>query len=427
MKRNLALILSLVFLLSTAAMSAKVDSNANIADGKNAYGTFANAKLVTDGKTKGVVYATSGDITDTPQYLTIDLGTAMYLDRVKIFWDKNALSNSFSIKTSADAKYWQEEASNVDASTGVLDNVSGTIVMSVSLKGKTQYSKYLQIMIPAGTSTSNTRGNNVRIAEIEVYPAAQQNFVMGTVDMYALTNDACYMKYGTSIGAAGGSAVYGLDPAKMNKVAVNANSGLENSIALTGLSPKTIYFCQVKATDFYGQITGSKVISFTTPGENVALKKTVTGTFTNLPPRDALVVQGNGDQVLSRATDGKTGYFASMATSGSIPTADQYVIVDLGKTYALKNIVSFWRKLAYPESLTVQVSDNNTTWTTVAENVNCGNGVYARTDQGDPMVAVNSPASSARYIKLLVKKGSQYFHKHSDWDFVQLMEVKAFE
>jgi hypothetical protein len=427
MKRNVALVLSLVILLSAAAMSAKVDTNENIALNKTAYGTFSSPSIATDGKTKGVLFATSGDITDTPQYLTINLGTAMYLDRVKIFWDKNTLSKSFSIKTSPDAKYWQDEASNLDASTGILDNASGTIVMSVSLKGKTQYSKFLQIMIPAGTSTSNSRGNNVRIAEIEVYPAAQQAFTMGTTDIYALTNDAAYIKYNTSIGAANGSANYGLDPAKMSKVAVNAVSGAVNSIALTDLTQKATYFFQLRASDYYGQNAGSKVLSFVTPGTNVALGKKVTGTFSNLPPKDALVESGSADQVLSRVTDGKTGYFKYMATSGSIPTTDQYVVVDLGKTYALKNIVSYWRKLAYPESLTVQVSDDNATWTTVADNVNCGNGVYSYSEDGDPLIVVNSPASPARYIKLLVKKGSQFFHKHSEWDFVQLMEVKAFE
>ena len=46
-------------------------------------------------------------------------------------------------------------------------------------------------------------------------------------------------------------------------------------------------------------------------------------------------------------------------------------------------------------------------------------------------MAVHHPSEAegaeARYVQVLIEKGSPYFVKHTDWDFVQLMEVEVFE
>jgi hypothetical protein len=424
--KKFALIISILLLSTQIFAAEKIDATTNLALTKNAFGTFSDPTVVTDGKLRGN-FAQSGNTSDAPQFLTIDLGTNMYLDRVKIYWDKAALSNGFIVRTSADAKVWQEEASDLDAADGVLDNNTGTVAISISLKRAVINTRYLQIMVPSSSKVTNPKGTFVRISEVEIYPSLSQTFILNSLDVYAVTGTTAFMKFNTSVGAASGTISYGLEPGKMDKVAINTEAGVDNSVTITSLKPATTYFYQLKAVDYFGNTVTSKVQTFTTIGENVALKKKVTGTFTALPPKDKYVQSGNADEVLARVTDGGTSYFTSMATSGSIYNADQFVIIDLGRNYNLKTILSYWRRLVYPEALIIQLSSDGNSWNTVADGVNVNDGNFARSDAGDPMKVLAVKAAPARYVKLLVKKDSAFYHKHSDWDFVQLMEVQAFE
>ncbi len=415
---------ALISALSFQVLAA-IDANTNLALGGSAYGTFSNPGYAVDGRLKAG-RAISGDITDTPQYLTIDLANSLYLDRVKVYWDKDAYSDNFSIRTSPDAKSWNEEASGLDAANGVLDDASGTMAVSISLKRAVASSRYVQVMVPAGSHVKNANGNVVSIAEVQVYPSLNQKFTLDEVGDYAVADTSAYIMYKTSIGAASGAINYGTDPNKLVTVASNSESGVTNSVQLTGLNPKTVYFYQVNATDFYGNIISSEVRNFTTSADNIALGKKVTGTFTALPGDDKYVKPGTPDEVLARVTDGGTSYFTSMATSGPLSDADQFVVIDLGKSYKIKSIISYWRRLAYPESLTVLVSDNNVDWTAVEDGIDVGMGAFGRSDAGDPMKVWNTKLASGRYVKLLAKKGGPFYHKHDEWNFIQLMEVKVF-
>jgi hypothetical protein len=426
MKKHIILlgsVLSLLFIVSYAHAAPALDATTNLAAGGNVYGTFINQGAATDGKVKGA-FAQSNDITENPQYLNIDLGKSQYLDRVKIFWDKSSYGNDFIVRSSADGKYWYDEAANLDAANGVLDPSSGALVTSISLKRAVLSSRYVQIEIPAASKVTSP-GNFVRIAEVQAFPSMGQKFSIISASDYAVTENSCVVMYRTSIGAAGGTVNYGLSPNRMDKIAGYSESGIDNSALLTDLSPNTNYFYQIRAADNNGNSAISQVGNFTTRSENLALKKRVSGTFVYLP-LDKYVKPGEPDEVLSRVTDGGTSYFTSMASSGTISDYDQYVVIDLEKSYRIKNIVSYWRKLAYPESLTVQVSDNNSDWTTVTDTADAGTGGFARSETGDPVEVLNTAGAPGRYIKLLVKKGSPYFHKHANWGFVQLMEVKAY-
>jgi hypothetical protein len=393
--KKLALILAVLLVSVTTSYAAKLDPNTDIAKDMSAFGSFSNPALVTDGKIKGL-FAQSGNIDEAPQYLTIDLGTNQYLDRVKIYWDKNALSNDFIVRTSADAKVWQEEARDLDAANGVLDNNTNTVAISISLKRAIINTRYVQIMIPASSKITNAKGSYVRIGEVEIFPSLTQTFLLGNIDIYAVTGTTALIRYATSVGAATGTISYGTEPANMDKVAINTESGVSNSIVIVGLKPGTTYFYQLKTVDYFGNALTSKVQTFTTIGDNVALKKKVTGTFTALPPQDKYVQAGTADEVLARVTDGGTSYFTSMATSGPISVADQYVIVDLGKTYNLKSVLSYWRALAYPESLVIQTSLDGNTWVTADDGVSANNGLFARSDAGDPIKVLVTKVTPAK-------------------------------
>lgn len=427
-KISTILIIGLIvsFSLAINSHAAKpINANEDLALGQFVYGTFTNGQAATDGKAGGVG-ATSGDLTESPQYLTINLGKSLYLGRIRIVWDKNAMSNDFVVRTSSDSKYWVEEARNLDAATGVVDNATGTVALSISLARAVISSQFVQIMIPAGTKITNPQGNTVRIKEVEVFPSVNQKFTIDQISDYSVMDTSSIIMYKTSIGAASGTLRYGTNPNKLDKQAANSSSGVQNSVIVSGLKPRTAYFYQVTAVDFYGNTASSKVLNFTTVGENVALNKKVTGTFVNLPRDEKYAKPGTEPEILGRVTDGGTSYFTAMATSGSVPNADQYVVIDLGRSYNLKNIVSYWRNLAYPESLSVQISGNGSDWQTLESGLNVGSTAFGRSDAGDPMSIASVKGGSGRYIKLLIAKGSPIYTKHSQWDFVQLMEVRAF-
>jgi hypothetical protein len=408
---------SLILIFGFPAHAAEIY---NYALGRIPAGTFTNPVAAVDNSAAS--FAVSGNIDESPQFFTIDLGQEIYIGSVKLLWDAAALPRNYSLRVSNDKKNWFTEFSGLDASQGAPDPLSGTISQIVSTRRYTIPSRYLQIYIPIGASATAPQ---VKIAEIQILPAQDLSFSLLEVKPYAITNQNAIIMYKTSIGAVSGQVLYGRNPNNLNKMAANSESGVINSATLTGLEPGFNYFYKVKAWDAFGNKVESDVDSFSPPRANLALGKTVTGTFTNLPPNDNLVDKTKN--VLSRVVDGITGYFKGMATSGSIRSGDQQVIIDLGASYPVDAVISYWRALAYPESFSVSLSEDKASWTEISKKINAGEGAFARSDAGDPMRVVNTPLNGARarYIQIFIAKNSPYFVKHINWDFVQLMEVQV--
>jgi hypothetical protein len=415
----------LVICLAQFSFSA-LKAATNMALNKTSIGTYNNLAAVTDGvlSIKKRPPATSNKVADGDQFLTIDIGKLVYIDRVKVYFDSAAYPKSFAVRTSTNAKYWETEAAELDASVGVKDGKAGVISLSISCKRAIIGARYLQIQVPAGSAVSS--GNRVRVAEIEIFPSLDQKLAIIDTDAYVVTDETAVMFYKTSVGTTKGKVIYGKDPSALSGVAPNQETGIENSATIYGLDSGTGYYYKVEATDLYGNTVISGLGRFETLSTNVANGKNVTGTFTSLPPKDPFVEKGK--PVLSRVTDNSTSYFTAMATSRSVADEDQYVTIDLGRVYPVKNIQMYWRRLAYPEDYSVLLSSDNSSWKTVADGLNAGKGAFSRSDAGDPMQIISLPldGESARYVKVLVEKGSSTFQKHADWNFVQLMEVKVF-
>lgn len=403
------------------ALGANAAENYNYALGKSPVGTFKNHALAVDGSL--ATFSSSGNIAETPQFFTIDLGKSIYAGSVKIYWRGGALSHDYSVRLGMDAKTWVTVFSGLDAADGVPDTATGTVAQVVSTRRYTIPSRYLQVYIPIGSSATAPQ---VGIAEIQVTEATDLKFSMLEVRPYALSDRRAIIVYKTSIGAVTGQVLYGRDPANLDKIAANLESGVVNSASLTDIDPAYVYFYRVKAWDAFGNMVESGVNNFRPPRANIALGKSVTGTFSNLPPSDPLV-STNGS-IIGRIVDGRTNYFNSMATSGSIRGADQQVTIDLGGSYSLDSVVSYWRALAYPEKFIIRASRDSVSWTDLASGVNAGEGAFARSDSGDPMRVTSTLCSgtTARYLQILVPKDSPFFVKHANWDFVQLMEVEVF-
>ena len=417
--RKFAAVSMMIFCLAISAL-AEVDYN--YALGKTPVGTFTNNAAVVDDALE--TSAISGNIKDAPQFLTVDLGRSIYVGSIRLSWDEKALSNDYDIRVSNDKKSWSTEFSGLNAADGILDAASGTVSQIISTARYTMPSRYIQLYIPIG---SNANAAKVAIAEVQVLAAKNLSFNLIEVRPYSMGSQRAIIVYKTSIGAVAGQVLYGKDPNNLDRIAANTQSGVFNSAVLTDLDPKRLCYFKVKAWDAFGNMVESVVDSFKPSAVNLAFGKNVTGTFTELPPNDSLVDRSK--PVLARAVDGITGYFKGMATSGSLKKQDQEVTVDLGSNRRIDSVISYWRALAYPESYSVKISNDNIKWTDVASQVNAADGAFIRSDAGDPVKVVNTPAggASARYVKVFVSKDSPYFVKHSAWDFVQLMELEVLE
>ncbi len=413
-------IIGLVLVLSLVGLVGAVD-NYNYALGKTPVGTFQQAAKAVDGSLS--TSAVSGKLADSPQFFTIDLGADIYVGSVKIDWDSEALAENYSIRVSRDKKQWVTEFSGINAAEGEMDPASRTVSQIISTARYLIPTRYVQVYIPMGDQANSA---NVQIAEVVVLAAKDLKFTLKEVRPYVVGNKSAIIMYKTSIGAARGEVRYGTDPSKLDRVAANLESGVVSSAKLSSLVSGKTYFYQVKAWDANGNVVESSVKNLKPAGTNLALRKKVSGTFSNLPPRDNLVDKSTN--VLNRTVDGITGYFKGMATSGSIRKGRQEVTIDLGQSYRIDSIVSYWRALAYPESFKIRVSNDNVNWKEISSKLDAGQGAFARSDAGDPMRVVNITAKGARarYVQVLVEKNSPYYAKHANWDFVQLMEVEVF-
>mgnify|MGYP001476102770 CR=1 FL=1 len=84
---------------------------------------------------------------------------------------------------------------------------------------------------------------------------------------------------------------------------------------------------------------------------------------------------------------------------------NQWIIVDLGATYSISSVRLAW-EAAYARQYQIQVSTNNSTWTTVYENYNATGGT----------VTINFNPVSARYVKMYgIQRATQW--GFSLWEF----------
>lgn len=411
--KKFTLYISVIAGIALLALSVSGQRGENVAVGKAVSGTFSKSAASVDGKERTA--AVSGKINASPQLLTIDLGEMVYVGTVKIKWDPRAASQNYSIRFGKSRKVWMTSWSGLDASKAPGGN---QIINTTRYVVPTQY---VQIYIPIGSVATADR---VKISEIEVIPATNLSFRLDYAKPYAIGDNSAIVAFKTSIGAAAGQVLYGNEPSRLDKVALaNVDTQL-GSANLVGLEPGKTYFFKVKAWDANNNMVESRINTLK-PFKIVSRYRPVKGTFVALPPNDKYV--NRTAPVLPRVVDGRTNYFDSMATSGSIRKDDQFVTVDLGSRKRVKAVITYWRALAYPESFEIRFSSNGRDWEKVVSKVSAGDGAFARSDAGDPMKVVNieGKGKSARYVQVRIPKDSPIFAKHAIWDFVQLMEVEV--
>ncbi len=194
-------------------------------------------------------------------------------------------------------------------------------------------------------------------------------------------------------------------------------------IKLRGLEPQKEYHYKIIISDQFNN-TFIKEGDFSTAEYNIALNKKVYGTFKNKYIGDKFSLKGD---ILKRVTDGIFTYKSGMAVSFDPAVSDQYVIIDLGSKQKIKNIITYWRALAYPYFYYIFFSNDMKNWHRY-------NSIIKLTDNkrkrikgaGMPLIIENTKINniSARYVKIFIPKGTPYFKKFKFYKFIQLVEVK---
>jgi hypothetical protein len=201
---------------------------------------------------------------------------------------------------------------------------------------------------------------------------------------------------------------------------------------LTGLTPGKEYYYQITARDRKGREIVSKTLTFRTAENNIALGKVREGSFCHLP-RDKYVKKT--PPPLSRVTDGKICYFSGMAQSGNITEEAQFIILDFGKIERVGKIKIYWRELAYPKEWSLLGSRDKKKWFVIKKGIDsekegalerCRSSTRPSVLTPCRVVTLSGGGKKMRYLKLFIPKGAPLKVKYSQWEFVQLMEIKVF-
>ncbi len=187
------------------------------------------------------------------------------------------------------------------------------------------------------------------------------------------------------------------------------------------LEPGTPYEYVMDLTDFNGNMLQLAPRQFMTKPLSLAYMKKVEGTFKQHFNGSVI---NNGDTII---TNGSTDIDKGLAISGDLAGADQYVIIDLEKPLTFSEVITMWRNLGFSKDYSIQVSNDKATWNTMAEHQNANNSTMARAS-GHPIRVFSSKfvPVTARYIKVLAKKGSDHYSKHGNGQ-LELFEVKVFQ
>lgn len=222
-----------------------------------------------------------------------------------------------------------------------------------------------------------------------------------------------------------GVMVYGEDQTQLTNIVEFDKFTNDFDIRIQDLKPLTVYYYQLRIIDKEKNVYFSGIRDVKTGEWNVALDKKVTGTFRYFP--ETRYIKTNGGS-LRRVTDGKMSYFTGMATSGPVPDAMQHITIDLEKAYKIHKVIIYWRSLSYSKDYKVLLTASGGGWKTIAEHVDASQGYPGRSEGGDPIHVMETECNgeSARYIRIIIPKGSEMYNKHDDWSFVQIMEVKVY-
>jgi beta-glucosidase len=313
-----------------------------------------------------------------PQWITIDLGSVQSICKVSLNWE-TASGKSYQIQTSTDNTNWNNIYNTTTGDGGIDDLTvtgSGRYVRMYGTARNTGYGYSLyEFSVTQGQGTADTQA-----------PTAPTN-VTATPAVFAVT-----------IGWAASTDNVGVVSYKIYQTTslLATVDGSNNSMTISGLNPDTQYTYTVKAVDAAGNESA---------GTNVTFK-----TQTNGSGSGATGIGNIALQMPATASSFTATNTASLAVDGNITsrwesafTDSEWITIDLGLKYQIGRVILNWEAASGKDYL-IQVSDNNTTWTTIFEFNQSGLPVENRKD--DLLVS-----GAGRYVRMQGKL------RNSPWSF----------
>jgi hypothetical protein len=390
--------LIIVLMVLLGVVLARPTSTQNILLGALPYGNCTTPSALTDGD-KGTISRVWGKV-------TVGLPYPLYIGSIQLTFNSAITStNSVIVERFIDDKS--------------LEQVFQRKELSADKKVLTVYGDNLAAKVLRFSFVSPSV-----LAEIEVFPSMDVWPEAWPVTPAIITDTEILLSFDTNVELKGTLLVK--DEASQLRALPTLFYTKQHRYFVHELRPASTYVAGFSFMDLHANINNSSLLTLKTQPSNLAQKALVSGTFIVQPTQDAYVVQVA--EPLQRLTDGSDSYFDSLVTSGDPDKAEQYVIVDLGEPQPVQYLVIYWRALAYSKDYNVSISEDGNTWQDVAVKNSAANGfaVYSRT--GDPLLLMKHELDNvrARYLKITIPQGSEYFVADKTWNWVQMMEIKAF-
>ena len=412
-KINFLIILFALFLTQnlTAAPVVSEDTNLLKSIRKSLQNTFENPLGFFDGviDSDPQFSALSQDIYGKIQQIVVELPAPAYLREARVYWDLKNNYDDYFVQYTVDGRSWF----NLKRVKSYTDKKSLIHVF----EGGSVAAKGFRLMINAGTKTAV---NQVRIQEIELYPAVQLKNKITEVKTIAVTDTEMIVDLQGTISG----------KKTLEFVSASYTSLFDyEAVAVFNLKPDQLYVFNPKMIDFNQNVQSFQVQNIRTKEKNLALNRPVTGTF-DLPADPLDGTRGPGN--LSRITDGCFDLNLQTARSEAVPDGEQYFVIDLGVSQPLKEVVLFWDGLAYPQNFNIETSNDGTSWAVVAKNLNAADGALSRVlskniySSAQIQSVALSGNANGRYLRVFIPANADFYHRHSNWQFVRIYECKVF-
>lgn len=312
----------------TRTLSVSVSTSPNLAQGRPTTvssvepGTTFNGANAVDGNGSTRWSSNYSD----PQWIYVDLGSSYAINRVRITWEA-AYATAYQVQVSSDASSWTSIRSVTGNNTTVND-----------LTGLSGTGRYVRIY---GTARNTQWGYS--IFELEVYGTAACTLPSQPGTISGNTNVSSGSSETYVVPAVSGATSY-------TWTLPSGWSGSSTSTSITTTVGSSGGNISVRANNACGAgPVRTLAVTVTTSVSNLALNKPVT--TTSVEPgttfNGANAVDGNA------STRWSSDYFDP-----------QSITVDLGSNFNVNRVKITW-EAAYGVNYLVQVSQNNSTWTTI--------------------------------------------------------------
>ncbi len=369
--------------------------------------TFVNTGGMFDGviSSDPQFSAKSGDFYKKIQEAYVVLPKPYYVRQIKIYWDKASYYSNYTLQISDDGiNLWEAGA---DERTEEV--TAKSVVHTYTLPGALVNALRLAIQ---GDRKDNPKKGPAIVQELQIYPQMEERAaISGVTSLF--TDEEAFVYPQTNIQTS--VFLRYREEGSTQSYAVGGYGRLREAACVTGLKPDTRYDYFVQTQDFNANVIEGAKDVFTTRPQSLAFRAPVSGTFIGVS--------------VNSLVDGQLDH--QPVQSGSIYESEQEMLIDLGTVKQASSVIVYWSRLAYSRDYSVLSSEDGSKWDLCAKNIDAAQGLLGRTKGamgGSPINVVETKFSQrpVRYIKIVLAKESDFYHKHTNWEYVQMYEVKVF-